>query len=130
MRQTFFVNLAKSVDGRVGIRGGLEVGEEVAAIAVAEPHARDALVDLAEYACAGQTATGAEAAIVTERAAADGYGAVDVRTGEPSIDTDFLYTAAKMLAQMEVAGEIGQAGLTPFEPWVGGFRFPCRKWFG
>ena len=113
MRERFFIHGPQSLDRRIGVGGRLKVGQEVAALAIAEPHPLDALVDLAADAGARQPAAGAEAAVVAERAAAGGNGAVDIGAGKAGIDADLLDPPAEPLAKMEICGEIGQTGLAP-----------------
>ena len=128
MRERFFVQRPQSLDRRVGVRRRLEVRQEVVALAIAQPHPRDALVDLPADAGAGQPAAGAEAAVVAERAAAGGDGAIDVGAGEAGVDADLLHPPAEPLAKMKVAGEVGQAGRSPRQPRVA--DVVRRKWFG
>ena len=78
------------------------------ALAIAELHPLEALVDLAADAGAGQSAAGAEAAVVAEGAATGGDAAVDVGAGEAGVDADLLDADAEPLAQVEIRGEIGQ----------------------
>jgi hypothetical protein len=59
------------------------------------------LIDLAADAGPRQTAAGAEASIVAERAAPRGYGAIDIWAGEAGIDADFLNPSAKTLSEKE-----------------------------
>ena len=115
MGERFFINGPQSLDRRVGVRGRLEVREEVAALAVAEPHPRDALVDLPADAGPGQPAAGAEAAVVAECAAAGGDRAIDVGAGKTGVDADLLHPPAKPLAEEEIARVIGKpASRQPF----------------
>lgn len=113
MGEGFFVNSAEAVDGGVGIGRRLEVGEIIVALAVAQLHALEALVDLPADPGSRQSAAGAEAAIVTESATTDGNGAIDIRAREASIDTDLLHTPAVALPEVEVAGVVGQLLLAP-----------------
>ena len=113
MRERFLVNRPQPLDRRVRIRGRLKVRQEVAALAVAQPHPGDALVDLAANAGPRQPAAGAEAAVVAERAAAGGHGAVDIRAGEAGVDADFLHPPPKPLPKMKVAGKVRQPRRPP-----------------
>ena len=58
----------------------------------------DAVVNLAQYRLSWQTARGAEAAIITENAAAYGNGSVHIWTCKPGVDADSLDPVTKCLA--------------------------------
>jgi hypothetical protein len=140
MRERFFVQSAKSINRRVSIRSRLEIREEVIAVSIAQPHSRDALVDLPDYICPRQTAARAEAAIVTKRASAFGHGAIYIRTREPRIETYLLNAPSETPPQKETARIIWQPGILPCQrvaagafssKWVHNtWRALRRKWFG
>ena len=107
------VDAAEFFDGGVGVGGRLEVRQKVFALAIAELHPLEAVINLVADADPGQPAAGAEAPVVAESAAAEGYRAVDIGAGKTGIDADFLDAATKSLAQVKVARIIGKAGGAP-----------------
>lgn len=108
-----FVKFAQALHGGVSVGRWLKVSEKVIAIFVAISHAGDALVDLAQDAGAGESATGTEAAVVAEGAAPLGDGAVDVGASEAGIETYLLDAVLKTLGQGMIVGIITQARVTP-----------------
>src|SRR5688572_31825490 len=91
MRQSRFVNATQSIHWRVRIRRRLKVGDElINFISVLEP--ANAVVELIEDVLPPHAPTGAEAAVIAKRAAADRDGSIDIRAGETGIQAHFLHT--------------------------------------
>src|SRR5262245_32629047 len=96
-------------DRSVGIRSGLEVGDEaVSPVALGEQG--DAALDLRPHGGPGQPAIGAEAAVVAVDATADGDAAVHVGTGETGVDGDAVDAGAEALPQKAAEGIIAPSG--------------------
>ena len=99
-------------DGRVGVRGGLEISLKLIAV-VASFESPDALFNLLENVLAREPATRTEAAVVTEGATASRHRAIHVRAGEPTIHAHLLHTHAEECAEVMVVSVIAQARLAP-----------------
>src|SRR5689334_17296316 len=98
MIQSVLVQRPQPLHRRIGVRGRLEIGHEmVAHIATFEPP--DALVDLFTDGLPGQTAAGAEAAVVTKYAPPDCHAPIDIRAGESPVHAYFLHAMSKLAAQ-------------------------------
>jgi CTP:molybdopterin cytidylyltransferase MocA len=68
----------------------------------------DALVNLRYQVLTRQPPTGAETSVVAKGAASDGDGAIDVRTGEPGVDTHLLNSVAETAAKKMVIGVVAK----------------------
>src|SRR5262245_4571910 len=123
VRMGGFVKRTQAIDGGVSVCGGLEIGNEMLNF-VAMLETADSVVKLVDDflvkigARAGNeavAAAGAEAAVVAERAAAGGNGAIDIRASESCIQAHFLHAlAAKLLPQKKAVGMVTKSGRAPF----------------
>ena len=113
MRKGRLVELAQPLDRGVGVRRRLEIGDELVEAFVAVPEPADAVVELRQNVLRlRHPAAGAEAAVVAERAAADGHRAIDVGASEAGVEADFLHAAAtELLTQKEVIRKVPLARL-------------------
>ena len=75
--------------------------------------ATNPILDLGQYRLSPHPAAGTKAAVIAERTSAFGDCPVDVRTGEPSIDADFLNPMPKSTLQIIAIGVVAMASLAP-----------------
>jgi hypothetical protein len=92
------IQVSQTLHRRIGIRRGLEVGDEVVAV-VPRSQAANSLVDLFADRPITEPAAGAEALIVAEDATTHGDRAIDVRARETGIHTDTPNLVPKLLAK-------------------------------
>ena len=61
----------------------------------------------------GKSTTGTETRVVAEDAPAPGHRAVDVRAGEPRVDTHTLHAATELVLKKKLVREVPQPGRSP-----------------
>lgn len=108
MLQGGFIQGPQSIDGGVGVRGRLKVGQEsIDLVTQLEPP--DSLVDLFDHFRSSGPPAGAETAVVAEHATPGGDRSIDIGTGHACIDAHVLNALPELLAQIEVIGKVPQA---------------------
>ena len=109
LRQGLVVERPKTLDGRVGVREGLEVGDEfrrAPQVPVQGLPVRDLLRDCGQRSLLPETG----APPVAVRAAADGDRPVAVRAGEPRVDLQFVDPASEAIDEEALEIEVAFPG--------------------
>jgi len=73
------------------------------------------MVDLIMDGLPRDSATGTKAAIIAKRASTNGHRPVDIRTGEPGVNTYFLDPVSKLIPQKGIVRKVPQALRTPVD---------------
>ena len=112
---------AQAVQGTVGVRGGLEIGDEVIDV-VSGADAADALVELGGNRIEPQSPAGAEAFRVAKNAPLDAQRPVAVGAGAARVEAHFPDGVAKLFAVKEIPAKVTESGGPPagrFWRWRG-----------
>src|SRR5689334_15780384 len=93
------VQMPQPFDGRVGVRGGLEISNKVVAI-VSPLEPADTVVELiGKVLQARNAAAGTETAVIAKVATTRGDGAIHVGTSKARVEAHFLHASSEFRAE-------------------------------